>query len=70
MGRLYHRLLFAPWIRRTSSMEADAREGRVDTRAAANRGLVDLVARAFRFDELFSRRPWGRGIVLSARRPD
>jgi len=70
LGRLYHRLLFAPWIKGTAQLGAAEKEGRPDTRAAANRWLVDLVARAFRFDELFSRRPWGRGIVLTARRPD
>ena len=70
LGRLYHRLLFAPWIRRTADLGGEARERRADTRAAANRRLVEFVACAFRFDELFSRRPWGRGIVLSARRSD
>ena len=66
--RLYHRLLFAPWIRRTASLDAAEREDRADTRAASNRRLVELVAGAFRFDELFSRRPWGRGVIVSARR--
>jgi len=70
LGRLYHHLLFAPWIRRTAGADAQATECRADTRAAANRGLVEFVARVFRLDELFARRPWGRGIVLSARRPD
>ncbi|MFC1525514.1 class I SAM-dependent methyltransferase [Candidatus Latescibacterota bacterium] len=68
LGRIYHRVLFAPWIRRTASMDAASREMRADTRAASSRRLVGLVAGAFRLDELFARRPWGRGIILSTRR--
>ena len=67
LGRLYHRLLFAPWIRRTSTLAGAAREQRLDTRAAGNRRLVELAAGVLRFDDLFSQRPWGRGLVLIAR---
>ena len=65
LGRIYHRLLFGPWIRRTAAMNADERN---DTRAAGNRQLVEAVAGLFRFDELFSRSALGRGIVVSARK--
>ena len=66
LGRLYHRLLFGPWLRKISTVPASAIGGRADTKAANNRTLVGAVAGLFRFDELFSRSPWGRGIVLSA----
>ena len=68
LGRLYHKLLFGPWIRRASTADKEAMDGRIDTKAAANRSLVEMVAWLFRFDELFSKWPWGRGVVISARR--
>ena len=68
LGRIYHSLLFGPWLKRTSGADATERENRADTRAAGNRLLVNLVAAALRFDILFSRLPWGRGIVICARR--
>lgn len=68
LGRIYHRLLFAPWLRKTSEQEVDTREERLDTRAGRHPLLVKLVAGVLRFDELFSLWPWGRGIVLCARR--
>jgi len=68
LGRLYHRLLFAPWLRRTAGQEIEAREGRLDTRAGRHRALVQLSAGILRFDELFGRWSWGRGVVLCARR--
>lgn len=66
-GRLYHRLLFAPYLKRTSGQKAEEREGRLDTRAAGNPQLVKLVAGLLRFDELFGRWSWGRGVVVCAR---
>ena len=68
LGRLYHRLLFAPWLQRTAGEQRVAREARLDTRAGRHKGLVQLVATALRFDELFSHWPWGRGIVLCVRK--
>lgn len=68
LGRIYHRLLFGPWVKRTAAMEADERDLRRDTRAAGNRQLVEAVAGLFRFDQLFSRSSLGRGIVVSARK--
>lgn len=68
LGRIYHRLLFAPWLKRTSGQEIQVREERLDTRAGRSSGLVKLVATLLRFDEFFSRWPWGRGIILCARR--
>jgi 2-polyprenyl-3-methyl-5-hydroxy-6-metoxy-1,4-benzoquinol methylase len=68
LGRIYHRLLFAPWLRKTSGQEMDTREERLDTRAGRHPLLVKLVAGILRFDEFFSLWPWGRGIVLCARR--
>ncbi len=68
LGRLYHRLLFAPWLQHTSTQKREDREERLDTRAAGNQALVKLIAGILRFDELFWRWPWGRGVVLCARR--
>ena len=68
LGRIYHRLLFGPWVKRTASMAAEERNQRTDTRAAGNRQLVEAVAGLFRLDELFSRTTLGRGIVVSARK--
>ena len=68
LGRIYHSLLFGPWVRRTAAMAAAERDQRSDTRAAGNRQLVEAVAGLFRFDELFSRSALGRGIVVSARK--
>ena len=68
IGRIYHRLLFAPWIRSTAEMDVARRESRFDSKAAGNRRLVKLVAGSFRFDELFSRLGWGRGVAVRARR--
>lgn len=70
LGRLYHRLLFAPWLKRTAGQEVEAREQRADTRAGRSRALIGLVALALRFDELFARWSWGRGVVVAARRMD
>ena len=69
LGRVYHRLLFAPWLRRRSGEPAAEREASLDTRAGRQEGLVKLVAALLRFDELFGRWPWGRGIILCARLP-
>ncbi|MFA6107765.1 MAG: class I SAM-dependent methyltransferase [Candidatus Latescibacterota bacterium] len=68
LGRLYHRLVFAPWVRRTGGQAVAAREGRWDTRAGRHPVAAALVAGLLRFDELFGRWPWGRGIVLWARK--
>ncbi|MBT7864446.1 MAG: class I SAM-dependent methyltransferase [Gemmatimonadetes bacterium] len=68
LGRIYHRLLFGPWIRRTSALTQQERDERSDTRAARNPALVETVAGVFRFDELFSRWPLGRGVMIAARR--
>lgn len=68
LGRIYHRLLFGPWVRRTAQMRADEREARADSRAARSPALVATVAGILRFDELFARWPWGRGVVIAARR--
>jgi 2-polyprenyl-3-methyl-5-hydroxy-6-metoxy-1,4-benzoquinol methylase len=67
-GRIYHRLLFAPWLKRTAGQEVEAREQRADTRAGRSRLLVNSIATALRFDELFARWPWGRGVAVAARR--
>ena len=68
LGRLYHRWLFAPWLRRTAGQQLDQREARADTRAGRHPVLVGALAGLLRFDELFSRWALGRGIVLCARR--
>jgi SAM-dependent methyltransferase len=68
LGRLYHALLFGPWLKRTAGQEIQAREERLDTRAGRQRLLVALIAGLLRFDELFARWSWGRGMVLGARR--
>lgn len=68
LGRIYHRLLFAPWLRRAAGQQAQVRQQRLDTRAAGRQGLVELGAGLLRMDELFWRWPWGRGMVLCARR--
>ncbi|MBT5452533.1 MAG: methyltransferase domain-containing protein [Gemmatimonadetes bacterium] len=70
LGRLYHRLLFAPWLARTAGQDLISREARADTRAGRSRILAEAVALFLRFDELFARFAWGRGIVLCARRVD
>ena len=70
LGRLYHRLLFAPWLARTAGQDLASREARADTRVGRSRILVEAVAALLRFDELFARFAWGRGIVLCARRVD
>ncbi|MBD05459.1 MAG: hypothetical protein CME24_14045 [Gemmatimonadetes bacterium] len=67
-GRIYHSMLFGPWLRRTAAMTPQEREGRSDTRAARNPALVEAVAGVLRFDELFSRWPWGRGVIVVATR--
>lgn len=68
LGRMYHKLLFGPWIKKTAAMDPDDTAARSDTKAAGNRQLVEAVAWMFRFDELFGRTNLGRGIVVSARR--
>ena len=68
LGRLYHRFLFAPWLKRTAGEQIRQRDARLDTRAGQSRWLVHLVAACLRFDELFSRRPWGRGLILCIRK--
>lgn len=68
LGRLYHRLFFAPWLARTAGQDIASREARPDTRAGRSRILVEATAALLRFDELFARLAWGRGIVLCARR--
>ena len=69
-GRLYHRLFFAPWLARTDGQDIASREARPDTRVGRSRVLVEATAALLRFDELFSRFAWGRGVVLCARRVD
>ena len=66
LGRLYHRALFGPWLRRTGSLSSSEIDGKVAAKAARNRLLAGFVAGLLRFDELFSGSPRGRGIVLSA----
>jgi len=56
------------WLRRTAGQERGARERRLDTRAAGKEWLAELAAGLLRLDELFWRWPWGRGMVLCARR--
>lgn len=68
LGQLYHRFLFAPWIQRASTKDKAVVDGRLDTRAAGNRALVEAVACVLRFDELFSKWSLGRGVIISARR--
>ncbi|MEE3258624.1 MAG: methyltransferase domain-containing protein [Candidatus Latescibacterota bacterium] len=68
LGRLYHWLFFAPWLKRTAGQNIERREARADTRAGRSRVLVEAVAVLLHFDELFARLAWGRGIVLCARR--
>ena len=68
LGRLYHRFLFAPWLRRSGGPRKREKEG-LGARAAGNNLATKAVATALRFDELFDRFPWGRGAVLAARRP-
>ena len=68
IGRIYHRALFAPWIKGTADMDVASKEGGLGSKAAGNKRLVALVAGLFRFDELFSRSNWGRGVAVSARR--
>lgn len=70
LGRLYHRLLFAPWVQRTAGKAREEGGANWASRAAGSRQLVGLAARVLQFDELFSRWDWGRGIVLSGRRFD
>lgn len=67
-GRLYHRLLFAPWLLRTRGQAVDEREERADTRMGRHLWVVESIAWLLQFDELFARWPWGRGIVVAARR--
>ena len=68
LGRLYHRLFFAPWLLRTRGQAVEEREGRADTRVGRHRWVVESVAWVLRFDEFFARWPWGRGVVVAARR--
>ncbi len=68
LGRIYHNMLFGPWLRRTAAMTPEEREERSDTKAARNPALVEAVAGVLRFDELFSRFPWGRGVIIAATR--
>lgn len=67
LGRLYHYFFFAPWLQRTSG-NVSQDETSLSTQAAKNRFLVILAVGLLRFDELFSRWPWGRGMILRARR--
>ena len=68
LGRLYHRFLFAPWLKKTAGQTVAQSESRRDTRVARNQTAVRLAAAVLRFDELFGGRPWGRGMLLGARR--
>lgn len=68
LGRLYHRYVFKPWLDRVRNYTVAQRENRRDTRLGRSRLLIRGVANFFRFDELFSRFPWGRGLVVAARR--
>lgn len=68
LGRLYHRLFFAPWVRRIAGQELKTREARLATRIGRHPIAVESIALLLRLDELFGRWPWGRGIVLGARR--
>ncbi len=67
MGRLYHRLLFAPWVRRTAGGPAAQRESRIDTRCGRHPLVMHSLAAVLRVDELFGRLPWGRGLIAIAR---
>jgi 2-polyprenyl-3-methyl-5-hydroxy-6-metoxy-1,4-benzoquinol methylase len=68
LGRLYHRFVFAPWLERTKGQPVEAREKRADTRAGRHRLVVESIAWMLRLDECFARWPWGRGVVVAARR--
>jgi 2-polyprenyl-3-methyl-5-hydroxy-6-metoxy-1,4-benzoquinol methylase len=70
LGRLYHRMLFAPWVRRTAGQSVAQREARADTRAGRSPALIRWLALVLRLDEMWGRWPWGRGIVLVAGKPD
>ncbi len=67
LGRLYHRFFFAPWLQRTAG-NTQQNDAALTSQAAKNRYLTAGAAGLLRFDELFSRWPWGRGMVLWARR--
>ena len=43
LGRLYHRLFFAPWLLRTRGQAVEEREGRADTRVGRHRWVVESV---------------------------
>ena len=68
LGRLYHRYVFKPWLNRVRRQTVAERESRCDTRIGRSRLLINGVAYLFRLDQLFSRFPWGRGLVIVARR--
>ena len=68
LGRIYHRLLFGPWVRRTAQVDGAECSERLDTKAASHRKLVETVAGLLRFDELFAGTALGRGIIVAARR--
>jgi 2-polyprenyl-3-methyl-5-hydroxy-6-metoxy-1,4-benzoquinol methylase len=68
LGRLYHRYIFKPWLNRVRKQTVVQRENRCDTRLGRSRILVNSAANLFRFDEMFSHLPWGRGVVVAAQR--
>ena len=69
LGRLYHRWVFLPWVRRTAGQAVAVREARWYTRAGRHPLVSGGLALGLRLDALFSRWPWGRGMVLWAHRP-
>ena len=67
--RLYHRLVFLRWARRIDKKKS----GRISsedalTRIGLNRWSTVILGNLFRIDNLFSRLPWGIGILLVARK--
>lgn len=67
LGRLYHRLVFAPWVRRTAGSPVAQRESRIDTRCGRHPLVMRSLAAVLRLDELFGRLSWGRGLIAVAR---
>src|SRR3990172_7468535 len=67
--RLYHRLVFIRWARHMDQEKGGrvSSEG-VFTRIGLSRGTALILGNLFRIDNLFSRLPWGIGILLVARK--
>ena len=70
LGMIYHRCLFAPWVRRVAGQSVAECEARPDTRVGRHPLLVHALASILRFDEIFGRWPWGRGVMAVAKRPE